>query len=78
MLSIELLFSFDLEAALMFSDAIIGDNNVWNRLRLLDFLEVVQHPKAEELIKTLADDPEEMVRERANSLLSQNYFQNAD
>ncbi|MFA6596736.1 MAG: HEAT repeat domain-containing protein [Ignavibacteriaceae bacterium] len=78
MLSIELLFSFDLEAALMFSDTIIGDNNVWNRLRLLDFLEVVQHPKAEELIKTLADDPEEMVRERANSLLSQNYFQNAD
>ena len=70
MLSIELLFLFDVEAALLFSDAVIEDNNVWNRLRLLDFLEEVQLPKAEELIKTLADDPEEMVSERAKDFLS--------
>lgn len=74
MLSIELLFSFDVEAALLFSDAIIEDNNVWNRLRLLDFLELAQHPKAEDLIKILANDPEEMVSERANDLLSHSAF----
>ncbi|MDP3150693.1 MAG: HEAT repeat domain-containing protein [Ignavibacteria bacterium] len=78
MLSIELLFSFDIETALLFSDTILEDNNMWNRLRMLDFLEIVVHPKAEELITRLAEDPEEMVSERANEILSQNYFQKTD
>jgi len=51
---------------------------MWNRLRLLDFLEIVVHPKAEELITKLAEDQEEMVSERANEILSQNYFQKTD
>jgi len=78
MLSIEILFSFDIETALLFADTILEDNNMWNRLRLLDFLEMVIHPSAEKLIRTLAGDPEEMVSERANEILSQNYFQKTD
>lgn len=78
MLSIELLFSFDVETALLFSDAILEDDNMWNRLRLLDFLEIVVHPRAEELITKLAEDPEEMVSDRANEILAQNYFQKTD
>ena len=78
MLSIELLFSFDIETALLFSDVILEDDNMWNRLRLLDFLEIVVHPKAEELITALSADTEEMVSERANEILSQNYFQKTD
>jgi len=78
MLSFELLFSFDTETALLFSDSMTEDSSVWNRLHLLDLLEGIQHPKAEELIKVLCSDPDEMVSEKANEILSQNYFQKTD
>lgn len=67
----ELLFHIHPKDALLFADKIISDDNIWNRLKLIDLLSDVNEPEAIELIKTLAQDSEEMVRERAESLLEE-------
>ena len=71
MTATELLFHINPKDALIFADKIMNDQNVWNRLKLLELLNEVSEPEAVELIKTLAEDSEEMVRERAISLLEE-------
>lgn len=66
----ELLFYMDMETALMFSDAMIDDPIHWNRLRLLDIIQFSDHPKIIDIIKILAQDEDEMVRETAQSILN--------
>jgi len=65
----ELLFFFDMETALMFSDNMLEDTNAWNRMKLLDIIQYADHPKIIELLKILAGDSDEMVRESAQAIL---------
>lgn len=69
--SIELLFYLDYNAALMFVDTMTQDDNYWNKLRLAEILENFDDERATEGLKILADDPEDMVREKAQEILSQ-------
>lgn len=69
--SVELLFAIDAETGLLFADSIINDDNMWNRLKLLELIESYEGEKVIQVLKALSQDPEEMVRERAEWLLTQ-------
>ncbi len=70
MLALELLFVVDKNVAVLFVDDFSEDNNIWNRLKLVEILGEVVHPKADEVLVKLSNDPEEMIKERANFNLS--------
>ncbi len=70
-LSIELLFILDTENALLFIDKMIEDDNLWNKLKLLEILSGINNNAAEEAIVKLAGDKEEMISECANFYLGQ-------
>ena len=69
-LALELLFILDKNVAVLFVDDFSEDSNLWNRLKLVEILDEVVHPKAEEILMKLANDSEEMVKERASFCLS--------
>ena len=68
--AIELLFFADADVALMFLDTMIEDDDVWNRLRVLEIIESMDDPRVKEAVQKLTNDPDEMVSERANEVLS--------
>lgn len=68
--SMEILFMMDADSAILFIDSMITDENIWNRLRLVELLEFVTGQEANNAIKKLAEDPDEMVRERVNEIIS--------
>ena len=70
-IAIELLFKIDIDTALMFLDTMLNDDNMWNRLYLLEVLENIDDEKVIPGISKLAEDPEEMISERAKFLLSE-------
>ncbi|MGB8320306.1 MAG: hypothetical protein WCE54_19390, partial [Ignavibacteriaceae bacterium] len=70
MLSLELLFLLDKNVAVLFVDDFSEDNNIWNRLKLVEILGEVVHPKADEVLLKLSNDSEEMIKERADFCLS--------
>ncbi len=70
-LSIELLFIIDTENALLFLDKMLEDNNLWNKLKLLEVLSGIGGETAEKAIVKLSEDPEEMISERAKFYLSE-------
>ena len=73
----ELLFSIDQETTLLFLDTMINDENIWNRVRLLDLLTELDNPIASEALERLSNDPEEMVSEKAKEMaLRKQYFTN--
>ena len=74
--SMELLFFLDLETALMFSDGMLEDSSTWNRMRLLDIIQYGDHPKILEILKSLASDSDEMVRENAQAILNERGISN--
>ncbi|MGE5400388.1 MAG: HEAT repeat domain-containing protein [Ignavibacteriales bacterium] len=76
--SIELIFLTSLECALVFIDSMIEDDNMWNRLKVLEIVENIFEPKINEALKTLANDPEEMIRERAVWALAQRGITNLE
>jgi len=67
----ELIFSIDVSSAFVFIDIMSCDNNVWNRLRLIEILEGINSNESNEALKNLANDEEEMVQERALMILNQ-------
>lgn len=69
--SIELMFFINPETALVFLDTMLEDDNYWNRLRVLEILENFEDERANEAIKKMANDHEEMVSDKAKELLSQ-------
>ena len=69
-LALELLFILDKNVAVLFIDDFSEDSNLWNRLKLVEILDEVVHPKTEEILMKLANDSEEMVKERASFCLS--------
>ena len=70
MLSLEMLFILDKNVAVLFINDFSEDNNIWNRLKLVEILGEVDHPKADEVLLKLSNDPEEMIKERADFCLS--------
>lgn len=74
--AMELLFFFDLDTALMFSDTMIEDSVSWNRLKLLDIIQFGDHPKITEIIQILANDDDEMVKENAQTILNERGISN--
>jgi HEAT repeat protein len=74
--SMEILFNLDLESALLFIDTMVNDENSWNRLRLIEILGMVPGDSFDPAIQKLAEDYDEMVRERAQYIvnLKQNQF----
>lgn len=67
----ELIFSIDVSSAFVFIDIMSCDNNVWNRLRLIEILEGIESNESNDALKNLANDEEEMVQERALMILNQ-------
>jgi HEAT repeat protein len=73
----ELLFIIDQETTLLFLDTMINDENIWNRVRLLDLLVDLDNPIVSEALERLSNDPEEMVSEKAKEMaLRKQYFTN--
>ena len=73
--SMELLFAVNVDTALVFIGTMMEDNNLWNRLRLIELLEMVNMPQANEALISLANDPDEMINERAKMVLSERNIQ---
>lgn len=73
----ELLFKIDYETALLFIDSMLNDENFWNRMRLLDLFTDLDNPIIAEALFKLANDPEEMVSEKAKEIsLRKQYLTN--
>ncbi len=70
-LAIELLFIIDQNIAVLFIDKMIEDDNIWNKLKLLEILSGVSLPEIEHALIKMTNDPEEMISERAKFILSQ-------
>ncbi|MGE5431778.1 MAG: HEAT repeat domain-containing protein [Syntrophomonadaceae bacterium] len=69
--AIELLFLINVDYALLFIDSMIEDDNIWNRLKVLEMTENIFAPKVNQMLKAMARDEEEMIRERAAWILAQ-------
>lgn len=74
--SMELLFFLDMETGLMFSDTMLEDSVSWNRMRLLDIIQYGDDPRVVELLKVLASDEDEMVKENAQAILNERGISN--
>lgn len=74
---IELLFFTAIDKALLFTDTMIEDDNMWNRMRVLEILETINDERSFEAIKQLSKDSEEMIAERAEYFLNQLDLQNS-
>ncbi|MCX6151011.1 MAG: HEAT repeat domain-containing protein [Ignavibacteriales bacterium] len=70
-ISMELIFALDESTAFIFIDLLCSDSNVWNKMKLLDILENIFNEEANKALKTLINDEEEMVKERAIMALNQ-------
>lgn len=69
--AMELLFQVSIDTAILFIDVMAADDNVWNRIKLTELIENIDSPSIDEVLKKLSEDSEEMVKERAEWILSQ-------
>lgn len=74
--AMELLFFLDAETALLFSDTMLEDTVSWNRLKLLEIIQNSEHPQITAILKKLANDGDEMVRENAQVILNEKGISN--
>jgi HEAT repeat protein len=70
-LSIELLFGLNINTAILFLDQMVQDDDIWNKLKILEYIENINHPNVEKALRILSSDEEQMVSERASAILSQ-------
>jgi len=73
--AMELLFAVNVDTALVFIGTMMEDNNLWNRLRLIELLETINVPQSNEALIALSKDPDEMINERAMMVLSERNIQ---
>jgi HEAT repeat protein len=66
----ELLFHLSHDTAIIFADTMSSDQNVWNRLRLVELLEVYRSEKTLPVLEMLARDEDEMIKDRVLQVLS--------
>lgn len=64
-LAAELLFKLDLETAVLFANILSEDISLWNRMKLIELLVDYNSPNAEEILRNMIGDPEEMVSQKA-------------
>jgi len=69
-LSIELLFGLSLDTALLFLDQMVQDDDIWNKLKILEYIENIQNPNVDKALQELSKDEEQMISERASFILS--------
>ena len=70
-ISMNLLFRIDSKTALLFSDKMLSDDNIWNKLRFVDNLAEIEDETANKILEELTEDSEIMVSNRASELLKQ-------
>jgi HEAT repeat protein len=75
-LSVELLFKLDKETAALFANVFSEDSSMWNRMKLIDLLVEYNSSNAEEIIRKMMEDSEEMVSEKAREIINTNGFEN--
>jgi HEAT repeat protein len=71
-ISMTILFSIDSSTALLFLDTMLQDDNIWNKLHLLDLLSLNSYESTREALEILAGNENEMVSERAKSIIEDN------
>lgn len=69
--AIDLLFKLDEEVALLFIDIMLEDENIWNRLRLVELIQNSKSPIAEDALQKMQSDEEQMVSDAAKQILSE-------
>ncbi|NWF90403.1 MAG: HEAT repeat domain-containing protein [Ignavibacteriaceae bacterium] len=69
--AIEALYITNPESIVLFMDSLIEDANVWNRMRLLDLIAEINSPEIITALEKLTNDPDEMVKEKANEIFNQ-------
>ena len=69
--AIEMLFKLDEEIGLLFIDIMLEDENIWNRMKLVELLQNSKNPIAEDALIKLQNDQEQMVSETAKQILSE-------
>ncbi len=69
--AIELLFKLDEEIALLFIDIMMEDENIWNRMKLVELIQNSKSPIAEDALLKLQNDEEQMVSETVKQILSE-------
>ena len=67
----ELIFFISIETAFLFLDTMSIDDNIWNRLRLLEILESLNDERIISTLVKLSEDPEEMVAEKAREIANE-------
>ena len=70
-IAMNLLFQTDYRTAVLFSDKMLSDNNLWNKIRLVDNLAEIDDESIVPLLEQLSKDSEIMVSKRASDLLTQ-------
>jgi hypothetical protein len=68
--SMEILFYLDVETAFLFIDAMVADENIWNKMRLIEILELLEVDASTETLSRMLNDEDEMVRERAAEIVN--------
>lgn len=66
-----LLFKVDPGSAVLFADKMISDDNMWNKLRLIDNIADLNDESAITILQKLSTDSEIMVSKRASDLLKE-------
>ncbi len=69
-LAMELLFGLDSDSAMLFTDTMLGDTNIWNKLKLVELLDGLNDERSIEALKKLSEDSEVMIADRASFALS--------
>lgn len=70
-LTMNLLFKIDYKTAVLFADKMLSDDNLWNKIRLIDNLAEINDEIVNPLLQQLSKDSEVMVSKRAADLLDQ-------
>ncbi|AFN75348.1 hypothetical protein MROS_2118 [Melioribacter roseus P3M-2] len=68
--SMEILFYLDVETAFLFIDTMVADENIWNKMRLIEILELLEVDASTETLSRMLNDEDEMVRERAAEIVN--------
>lgn len=70
-IAMNLLFKIDPKTAVLFTDKMLNDDNLWNKLRLIDNLTGMDDDTSLTLLYKLSKDPEIMVSKRASEIITE-------